>query len=368
MIRIRNLRMTYHAAKAKQQAVRGVSLDVPEGAFYTLLGPSGCGKTTTLRCVAGLERPDEGEITIGDEAVFSSARNVFVPPHERNIGMVFQSYAIWPHMSVFENIAFPLRYKKPKPSAAEMRERVMRALSLVRLDGLHDRPAPYLSGGQQQRLAVARALVAEPRVLLLDEPLSNLDAKLRDEMRLELREVVERLKVTTLFVTHEQIEALTMSDTIAVMRDGVIVQQGTPADIYARPTQPFVADFIGRTNMISGRVVSLSGGDGSRQASVETPFGTLQCRAQDGVANGEAVAVTVRPENVALTEPGQIGIVTNTIAGTVEATVFLGNMLDCIVAVGDERLHVQLHPSAAPGRGARVQLRLPAEHCLAMRR
>jgi iron(III) transport system ATP-binding protein len=368
MIRIRNLRMTYHGAHAEQQAVRGVSLDVPEGAFYTLLGPSGCGKTTTLRCVAGLERPDEGEIMIGDEVVFSSARNVFVPPHERNIGMVFQSYAIWPHMSVFENIAFPLRYKKPRPSASEMRERVMRALSLVRLDGLQDRPAPYLSGGQQQRLAVARALVAEPRVLLLDEPLSNLDAKLRDEMRLELREVVERLKVTTLFVTHEQIEALTMSDTIAVMRDGVIVQQGAPADIYAKPTQPFVADFIGKTNMISGRVMSLSGGNGSRQASVETALGTLQCRAEDGVANGEAVAVTVRPENVALTETGQIGIVTNTVTGTVETTVFLGNMLDCIVAVGGERLHVQLHPSAALGRGARVHLRLPVEHCLAMRR
>jgi len=366
MIRIRNLRMSYHTAQADQQAVKGVSLDVPEGAFYTLLGPSGCGKTTTLRCVAGLERPDEGEIAIGDQIVFSSERKVFVPPHERNIGMVFQSYAIWPHMSVFENIAFPLRYKKPKPSSSEVRERVMRALALVRLDGLQDRPAPYLSGGQQQRLAVARALVAEPRVLLLDEPLSNLDAKLRDEMRLELREVVARLKVTTLFVTHEQIEALTMSDTIAVMRDGMIVQEGAPGDIYAKPTQPFVADFIGRTNMIAGRVVALSGRNGARQASVETALGTLQCRAQDGVADGDTVAVTVRPENVAVAGDAQGGA--NTVAGTIENTVFLGNMLDCIVAIGGERLHIQLHPSTALARGVHVNLRLPAEHCLAMRR
>ena len=367
MLRVKSLYTEYaseHGTVVK--AAQDVSFEVPEGKLFTLLGPSGCGKTTTLRSIAGLERPVAGEIEVGGKVVYSSGRGVFIAPNRRNFGMVFQSYAIWPHMSVFENIAFPLRYKRPKPSSAEIRERVMRALALVRLDGLQDRPAPYLSGGQQQRLAVARALVAEPRVLLLDEPLSNLDAKLRDEMRLELREVVARLKVTTLFVTHEQIEALTMSDTIAVMRDGVIVQQGAPADIYAKPSQPFVADFIGRTNMIAGRVVALDGSNGARQASVETPFGTLQCRAQDGIASGDTVAVAVRPENVAVADGGQGG--QNTVAGTIETTVFLGNMLDCIVAVGGERLHIQLHPSAAPARGAHVNLRLPAEHCLAMRR
>ncbi|MGH7090423.1 MAG: ABC transporter ATP-binding protein, partial [Stellaceae bacterium] len=232
MISIRDLAMTYRSREAEHQAVRGVSLDVRQGQFYTLLGPSGCGKTSILRCVAGLEHPDAGEIEIGGETVFSAARGVWVPPHLRNIGMVFQSYAIWPHMTVFENVAFPLRHKRPRPGRAEIRERVGKALHLVHLDGLEERPAPYLSGGQQQRLALARALVGEPRVLLLDEPLSNLDAKLREEMRFEIRQVVERLGVTTLFVTHEQIEALTMSDTMAVMKDGVIVQEGSPNAIY----------------------------------------------------------------------------------------------------------------------------------------
>ena len=269
MIRIRDLAMSYPGAGAAAPAVRGISLDIPAGAFFTLLGPSGCGKTTTLRCVAGLERPDAGEIAIGDETVFSSARGIWVAPHDRNIGMVFQSYAIWPHMSVFDNVAFPLHYKRPRPSRAETRDRVMAALALVRLDGLADRPAPYLSGGQQQRLALARALVAEPRVLLLDEPLSNLDAKLREEMRLELREMVRRLRVTTLFVTHEQIEALTMSDVVAVMKDGVIVQQGAPADIYGKPAEAFVADFIGKTNLLTGRVAGRGRGrDGGRRPAL----------------------------------------------------------------------------------------------------
>src|SRR5579875_2572135 len=177
MIGIRNLTMTYRTAAGEHQAVKGVSLEIKQGQFYTLLGPSGCGKTTILRCVAGLEHPDGGEIVIGDQTVYS--QSTWTPPHRRNIGMVFQSYAIWPHMTVFENVAFPLRHKKPKPSRAEIRERVGHALALVHLAGLEDRPAPYLSGGQQQRLALARALVSEPRVLLLDEPLSNLDAKLR---------------------------------------------------------------------------------------------------------------------------------------------------------------------------------------------
>jgi iron(III) transport system ATP-binding protein len=260
MISINNLRMSYRSAHESVVAARGVTLDVKQGQFYTLLGPSGCGKTTTLRCVAGLEEPDEGEIVVGDDLVYSSTRNAWVPPFKRNIGMVFQSYAIWPHMSVFENVAFPLVNGDAKLPKSEIRERVLRALALVQLEGYVDRPAPYLSGGQQQRLALARALVGEPRVLLLDEPLSNLDAKLREEMRVELRELVKRLNVTTLFVTHEQLEALTMSDVVAVMKDGNIVQAGTPEEIYARPRNIFVAQFIGRTNLIatSGRKLSIS--------------------------------------------------------------------------------------------------------------
>jgi len=358
MIRIRDLAMSYPGAGAAAPAVRGLSLDIPAGAFFTLLGPSGCGKTTTLRCVAGLERPDAGEIAIGDETVFSSANGIWVAPHDRNIGMVFQSYAIWPHMSVFDNVAFPLHYRRPRPSRAEARDRVMAALALVRLDGLADRPAPNLSGGQQQRLALARALVAEPRILLLDEPLSNLDAKLREEMRLELRETVRRLRVTTLFVTHEQIEALTMSDIVAVMKDGVIVQQGAPAEIYGKPAEAFVADFIGKTNLLPGRVAG--------EGTVETAVGTLRCRLDPAVRAGDAVTVAIRPEHVAVWPDGMAGA-ENSVAGEVETVIYLGNLLECSVKAGAQTLRVQLHPTAPVARGARVQLVLPIEHCLAMR-
>jgi iron(III) transport system ATP-binding protein len=367
VIRIRNLRMTYRSAQAQHAAVNGVSIDVEAGKFYTLLGPSGCGKTTTLRCVAGLERPDSGEIEIGDELVCAPERGIWVEPHHRNIGMVFQSYAIWPHMSVFENVVFPLRYRRRRRSRGEMRERAMQALTLVRLEGLADRPAPFLSGGQQQRLALARALVAEPRVLLLDEPLSNLDAKLREEMRLELREIVKRSQVTTLFVTHEQVEAITMSDVIAVMRDGVIVQQGTPAEIYGAPKQTFVADFIGRTNIVAGEIVALEHAGPLPLARVRTKLGLLRCAADGTMREGEAVTLTVRPENVGLLADGAPAEGDNIVAGTVDSVVYLGNILDCAVAVCGERVRVQLHPSARVASGQSVRLSLPSEHCLAMR-
>ena len=357
MIRIRDLWLTYRSAAAEHVAVRGVSLDVPESQFYTLLGPSGCGKTTTLRCVAGLERPDRGEIAIGGEVVYSSERNIFVPPHARNIGMVFQSYAIWPHMTVFDNVAFPLRYKSPRPSREAIRDKVRSALALVHLAGLEERPAPYLSGGQQQRLALARALIAEPRVLLLDEPLSNLDAKLREEMRQELRDVVERLGVTTLFVTHEQIEALTMSDMIGVMKDGTIAQEGPPADIYQRPAGSFVADFVGKTNMLQGKIVSRNG--------VETAVGVLTCSLDQG-GPGENVTLTIRPENIRVTDAAATG--PNILAGRVETVVYLGNLVECSIAVGTQRFRVQLHPSTTLRRGAEIHLHLPAEHCQTMRR
>ena len=368
MIRVRDLKMTYRTAQAVEPAVKGISLDVKEGEFYTLLGPSGCGKTTTLRCVAGLERPDAGEIMVGGEVVYSSARNIWVEPYARNIGMVFQSYAIWPHMSVFDNVAFPLRHRYPKPSRSEMRDKAMAALTLVHLDGLEDRPAPYLSGGQQQRLALARALVAEPRVLLLDEPLSNLDAKLREEMRLELREVVGRLRVTTLFVTHEQIEALTMSDVIGVMKDGLIVQEGAPAEIYREPGHLFVANFIGKTNMLTGKVTAVAGEGPRRRVSVATAVGTFGCFVDSALRAGDEVALTIRPENVVVSDVAGAGGDGNLVSGDVEAVVYLGNMLECIVTVASNRLRVQLHPSAALARGSKVSLHLPVEHCLVLRR
>jgi iron(III) transport system ATP-binding protein len=240
------------------KAAQNVSFDVPEGKLFTLLGPSGCGKTTTLRSIAGLEKPTEGEIEVGGRIVYSSGKGIFVAPNKRNFGMVFQSYAIWPHMNVFQNVAFPLEVRRlPKK---EIREKVMRVLQAVALDELVDRDATKLSGGQQQRLALARALVMEPQLLLLDEPLSNLDAKLRDRMRSELKRLQRDLNLTTVYVTHDQSEALALSHEIAVMNEGRVVQVGTPRQIYEQPTEKFVADFVGSTNFIGGTVETIADG------------------------------------------------------------------------------------------------------------
>ncbi len=361
MIKIENLRMTYRSAAAEHLAVNDVSLTVEDGQFYTLLGPSGCGKTTTLRCVAGLERPDSGEITVGDEIVFSSSKNIWVPPYARRIGMVFQSYAIWPHMSVFDNVAFPLRHLYPKPSRAEIRDRVTEVLALVHLDGLADRPAPYLSGGQQQRLALARALVGHPRVLLLDEPLSSLDAKLREDMRAELRSLVNRLNLTTLFVTHEQVEALTMSDVVAVMNGGKMVQAASPNDIYYNPTGAFVADFIGKMNFVEATVLGEVAG-AVQTARVQSPLGELICRMPDGVIPQQKILFTIRPENVVI-RTASLAVSDNLVKGVVRDLSFVGNLLDCVVAVGSEIVRIQLHPMSAPKKGDTIELHLPVEHC-----
>jgi iron(III) transport system ATP-binding protein len=367
MINVRDLSMTYRSAYGDHAAVRGVSFDIEQGKFFTFLGPSGCGKTTMLRCVAGLEYPDSGEILVGGEVVYSSTRGIWVPPHQRNIGMVFQSYAIWPHMTVFDNVAFPLRHKQPRPARPEIRERVKSALALVQLSGLEARPAPFLSGGQQQRLALARALASEPRVLLLDEPLSNLDAKLREEMRFELRQIIERLGITTLFVTHEQVEALTMSDVIAVMKDGAIVQQGAPAEIYGKPAAAFVADFIGRTNFLAGQVKTLNPQVPKFAAIIETAIGPVACQLTSGIDSGEAATVAIRPENVTL-KAGAADHGPNSFAGTVDSIVYLGNFVECVVRLGVERIRVQVHPSESFACGDAVQVCLPPEHCTAMRR
>ena len=365
MIRIDNLRMSYQSAQERVAAVRGVSLDIRQGQFYTLLGPSGCGKTTTLRCVAGLEEPEEGEIVVGEDIVYSSTRKAWVPPFKRNIGMVFQSYAIWPHMSVFENVAFPLVNGDAKLSKTTIRERVLSALALVKLEAYVDRPAPYLSGGQQQRLALARALVGEPRVLLLDEPLSNLDAKLREEMRIELRELVKRLNVTTLFVTHEQIEALTMSDTVAVMKDGNIIQAGTPEEIYGQPRSVFVAQFIGRTNLIAGRTKGPAASGG--EILVETALGDIKSTAADRLQGGEPVMIAVRPEDVEIVEgPGSVEK-GNIIEGQVERLLFVGECVDCFARVREQSIQTKRHPSLAPRNGATVHMYLPSTSCLALK-
>ncbi|MCU1661749.1 MAG: hypothetical protein JWR58_1814 [Pseudonocardia sp.] len=302
MIRIDTLRKQFPDRGNLVNAVDGLSFEVPEGELYTLLGPSGCGKTTTLRCVAGLERPDSGEITLGETVVFSSAQ--YVPTYQRDIGMVFQSYAIWPHMTVFENVAFPLRVSGERYPRKHIDESVERSLDQVGLAGYEDRMATQLSGGQQQRLSLARALVRQPKVLLLDEPLSNLDAKLREHMRQEIRLLQQRLNITTLFVTHDQIEALAMSDRVAVLRDGQIEQEGTPEEIYTNPASEFVADFVGGSNLVTGTVLSRSTG----AVVVETKFGPVTAVPTSGVstAEGTDVAVAFRPEDLVLLERGAV--------------------------------------------------------------
>ena len=272
-IRVDQLLHQYSDRGKAVTAVDHVSFEVEENQFYTLLGPIGCGKTTTLRCIAGLELPTSGTIELGGTVVVSD-RGI-VPTHRRDIGMVFQDYAVWPHMSVFDNVAFPLKVGKRLASSV-VKERVYEALSLVNMEQYIDRRATQLSGGQQQRLSLARALVRQPAVLLLDEPLSNLDAKLREQMRKELRLIQRRLKVTTIFVTHDQVEALSMSNRIAVMKDGVIVQEGSPRDIYLAPNSEFVAAFIGATNFIRGTVTGAGLIPG--EYTLDTSVGRLVCR------------------------------------------------------------------------------------------
>jgi iron(III) transport system ATP-binding protein len=353
MIRIENLSVTYRSRETVHHAVRGISIDIPHGCFYTLLGPSGCGKTTTLRTVAGLERPDAGRIVVGSNVVCDPAAGVFIEPNDRNIGMVFQSYAIWPHMTVFDNVAFPLRQLRPRLKPSVIRTRARGALAQVKLEGLEDRPAPYLSGGQQQRLALARALVFEPQVLLLDEPLSNLDAKLREDMRTEIADLVKRLHVTTLFVTHEQVEALTMSDRIGLMRDGVIVQEGTPSEIYGAPQERFVAEFVGKMNTIKGRVVGCDAAGCTCQ--VDTPVGLLIAHTSGQPKIGEEVLLVARPENIGLVDDnGQPPH--NRITAVVERVLFLGNILDCVASAGVAKFRLQLHPRSAPRVGDKVTL------------
>ena len=345
------------------KAAQDVSFDVPEGKLFTLLGPSGCGKTTTLRSIAGLERPTSGEIEVGGRTVYSSSRGIFVAPNKRNFGMVFQSYAIWPHMNVFQNVAFPLEVRKL--AKKEIREQVMRVLTAVQLDHLVEREATKLSGGQQQRLALARALVMEPQLLLLDEPLSNLDAKLRDAMRFELKRLQRDLNLTTVYVTHDQSEALALSHEIAVMNDGFIVQIGTPRQIYETPTNQFVADFVGSTNFIGGTVTAVDGGSG--RCLVHSAIGDIKAHASDGVAKNNTVVVSVRPEDVELSEPEPTASEgENVIKGTVAAKDFLGEYLDFHVKVGDVVLQARAHPSLRTPTGDPIYVRMKSEKCVAI--
>ncbi len=278
-------------------AVAAVDLSVAPGEFVTLLGPSGCGKTTTLRMVAGLEENTTGRISIGDRVVSDADKGVFLAPDKRQLGMVFQSYAIWPHMTVFDNVAYPLRIRR-RP-ADEIKTRVMAALETVEMAAFAERPAPALSGGQQQRVAIARALVFEPSVLLLDEPLSNLDAKLRQQMGDEFRALQKRIGFACLYVTHDQAEAMALSDRVVVMHQARVLQVGAPEAIYQRPADRTVAAFFGQPNLLDARVISAEpAGDGPFRLAVEGQGWRGTAHADHAFAPGETVVVVVRPESV----------------------------------------------------------------------
>ncbi len=304
--------------------IRQANFTLEPGTFFTLLGPSGCGKTTTLRCIAGLETPDEGLIAVDSRTLFDAKARVNVPVEQRAVGMVFQSYAIWPHMTVAENVAFPFTVsKRRRYSKAEIEAGVRRALAIVDLDGFQQRPATRLSGGQQQRVALARAVVHEPRLLLLDEPLSNLDAQLRDEMRSELKRLQDKIGITTVYVTHDQSEALALSDQIAVIDRGRITQIGSPQDIYFRPANPFVARFVGATNLLTGRLLGSANG----KAAVEVLSGRqIQCLVPQGIDDPASVAVSIRPESIRLIarDEGTAALGENCLAGRVSGVTFLG--------------------------------------------
>jgi iron(III) transport system ATP-binding protein len=356
MIEVRNLKRTYVTGKSTVQAVRGINFNIEKGEIFTLLGPSGCGKSTTLRCIAGIENPDSGEILLGSRAVFDSRNSINVPMSRRGVGMVFQSYAIWPHMSVFDNVVFPLRYGPYKAPRDTWKQRVTRALELVEMAEMADRPAPLLSGGQQQRVALARALVYEPLVLLLDEPLSNLDAKLRLTMRTELLGLIKKLNLTALYVTHDQEEALVLSDRIAVMKDGVIQQLDTPRMIYMNPSNKYVAGFVGQTNFFSGTVEP---GRSNGHISVECSFGAFHAAAGDHAA-GKKVWVTIRPEEILLHTKGQ-PVGPNVFPAKVLRAVFVGSRIQCELAIGSERCDAEVDGQSSIQAGDMIAAELPLD-------
>jgi iron(III) transport system ATP-binding protein len=339
-------------------AVRDLHLDVRHGELISLLGPSGCGKTTTLRLIAGFLEPDAGEIRVGDRRLSSPGHAV--PPERRGMSMIFQSYAVWPHRTVAENVGYGLKFRDvPKDDAAK---RVRDALALVRLEGLADRYPGELSGGQQQRVALARALVVEPEILLLDEPLSNLDAHLREEMRFEIRRLHEALSITTVYVTHDQAEAMVTSDRIAVMREGRLEQVGTAREIYERPATAFVAGFVGRSNLLHGRLEA----DGRVRIG---PALTLRVADPRGLVEGAQIAVSIRPHRIAVLDdaatPGARDRSWTIWTGVVGRVVYFGDALDVQVSIPDgPAVRLTTTPDVALAVGHTVALGFPPEACI----
>jgi iron(III) transport system ATP-binding protein len=352
-IRILGLSKVYDGQGSDMAALNTLNLDIRDNQFVTLLGPSGCGKTTTLRLIAGYLKPDAGTIHVGDRLL--SSKDGVVPPEKRGMGMVFQNYAVWPHKTVFENVVFGLRLRKV--AAQQARERVEKTLELVNLTGLAGRYPNELSGGQQQRVALARSLVVEPEILLLDEPLSNLDAKLRERMRTELKQLQRRTGITFVYVTHDQAEALALSDHIAVIHGGRLQQYGTPHDVYCRPANKTVADFMGLVNVLPATVAAEGVVvDGGLRLAVAGPSGCVE---------GDAVDVTVRPENVTLHPPSH----GDGAPGAVVDQTFLGNIHEYhVVLDGGPSLRVQTHPAQRLSMGDAVRVVIDTTACSVFRR
>ncbi|HXV47506.1 MAG TPA: ABC transporter ATP-binding protein [Candidatus Binatia bacterium] len=347
MISVKNLLKIFNSGGESVRAVDGVTIDIGEREFFVLLGLSGSGKTTLLRCVAGLEKPDGGDIAIHNTLVSSAERNIFTGAESRGLGMVFQSYAVWPHMTVFQNVAFPLINGPYRLSGAEIKKKVMNALELVQLSAFSDRPAPFLSGGQQQRVALARALAVEPKVLLMDEPLSNLDARLREEVRDEIKSLAKRFGMAVLYVTHDQVEAMALADRVAVMSKGRVLQCAPPRELYDAPVNRVVCEFLGSTNLFDGLVEN--GGH------IETDLGSLTCSRADSTL--KKVSVAIRPEELQMsTAPTGLE---NEFAAEVVSSTFLGELTVCDVEVNGKSLRFKTTQSAAPAR--QVYIRLPAD-------
>ena len=353
---IENLGKTFGGVRA----LDNVTLQAREGEMLVLVGPSGCGKTTCLRCIAGLERPSAGRVRIGERLITAIEEGVFLPPEKREIGMVFQSYAVWPHMTVYENVAYPLRSLGVRGAA--LRERVTEALKLVQLEALAERYSSQISGGQQQRVALARSLVGEPKLLLFDEPLSNLDANLRLQMRIEIRELQRRLGFTAVYVTHDQTEAMAIADRIAIMERGVLRQVGSPRDIYERPANAFVAGFMGTTNLLEGTLV----GRDADGALVRTRAGIdIRVAQADGAATGDAVRVSIRPEALEIRRGSSPGV--NAWPATIRLATYVGESIIYRAEMGGQGIELHARPKEAYDAGAAVTVAVDPTSCILLR-
>ncbi|HET7678650.1 MAG TPA: ABC transporter ATP-binding protein [Xanthobacteraceae bacterium] len=361
---VRNLEKTFASRQEVVHVIKDVSFTIEPGQFFTLLGPSGCGKSTTLRCIAGLERADRGTVAVSGRVLADTETGAFLAASERNIGMVFQNYAIWPHMTVAQNVAFPLHANRRRHrfSRKEIAARVEEALAMVRLDQLGGRIATKLSGGQQQRLALARALITRPELLLLDEPLSNLDAGLRDHMRSELRAMQLRTGVTTLYVTHDQAEAFSMSDAIAVMDAGTLIQQGAPREIYSRPATTFVATFVGRTNLLA--IARAPAQTGTGVISVETAIGPVLVNVESNRQIALGDSIVIRPEDLQISTEAPPAGRTNVFSGRVRRPVFLGENVELEIEIRGEVLMSRQHPRFVFAAGDEVHVELPIDRCV----